>query len=60
MRGMMAAGKSYVKGLELGNVIVGSNVAEVVQSEYDGLSSGDLVLTMSGWRSHAVLDGKAV
>ena len=60
MRGMMAAGKSYVKGLELGDVIAGSNVAEVVQSEYDGLSSGDLVLTMSGWRSHAVLDGKAV
>jgi NADPH-dependent curcumin reductase len=50
MRGRMSDAKSYVKGVELGEVMVGQTVAEVLESRHPQLAAGDLVLTQLGWQ----------
>lgn len=57
MRGRLSAAKSYAAPIEIGQVIVGGTVGEVVESRYDGLQPGDLVLSYSGWQSAAVEQG---
>jgi len=41
MRGRMSDAKSYVKGVELGDVMVGQTVGEVLESRTGGLAPGD-------------------
>ncbi|SFQ41505.1 hypothetical protein SAMN05421810_10746 [Amycolatopsis arida] len=55
MRGRMSAAKSYVAPYEVGEVMTGGAVGEVVESNDDSLRKGDVVLHELGWRSHAVL-----
>ena len=50
MRGRMSAAKSYVKGVELGEVMVGQTVGEVIASRNENLAEGDKVLTQLGWQ----------
>jgi len=50
MRGRMSDAKSYVKGVELGEVMVGQTVGEVLESKHPGLKPGDKVLTQLGWQ----------
>jgi NADPH-dependent curcumin reductase len=50
MRGRMSDAKSYVKGVELGEVMVGQTVGEVVESRHPTLKAGDKVLTQLGWQ----------
>jgi NADPH-dependent curcumin reductase CurA len=50
MRGRMSDAKSYVKGVDLGEVMVGQTVGEVVESKQPGLKPGDKVLTQLGWQ----------
>jgi NADPH-dependent curcumin reductase CurA len=50
MRGRMSDAKSYVKGVEIGEVMVGQTVGEVVDSSHPKLSVGDIVLTQLGWQ----------
>ncbi len=50
MRGRMMAVKSYARHVELGEVMVGQTVGEVVESRASGLESGDKVLTSLGWQ----------
>ena len=50
MRGRMSEAKSYVKGVELGEVMVGQTVGEVVESKHPTLKTGDKVLTQLGWQ----------
>ena len=50
MRGRMSDAKSYVKGVELGEVMVGQTVGEVVESKNPRLQKGDKVLTQLGWQ----------
>ena len=50
MRGRMSDAKSYVKGVELGEVMVGQTVGEVVESKNPKLQKGDKVLTQLGWQ----------
>jgi NADPH-dependent curcumin reductase CurA len=56
MRGRMNAGKSYVAPFEVGKVMDGGAIGEVVESNADGIAVGDTVLHGLGWRTHAVLD----
>lgn len=56
MRGRMDAGPSYAKAVQIGEVIEGGTVAEVIDSRSDLFAPGDLVLAHSGWQTHAVLD----
>ncbi|PZT69578.1 NADP-dependent oxidoreductase [Streptomyces sp. SW4] len=58
MRGRMSAAKSYVAPFELGKVMQGGAVGEVVASNADGLSAGDHVLHFFGWREYAAVDAK--
>jgi NADPH-dependent curcumin reductase CurA len=50
MRGRMSDAKSYVKGVELGEVMVGQTVGEVVSSRNEKFKEGDKVLTQLGWQ----------
>ena len=50
MRGRMSEAKSYVKGVELGEVMVGQTVGEVLESRNEKLKKGDHVLTQLGWQ----------
>jgi NADPH-dependent curcumin reductase CurA len=50
MRGRMSDAKSYVKGVELGEVMVGQTVGEVLESRNPRIKKGDHVLTQLGWQ----------
>lgn len=54
MRGRMSDAKSYVKGVELGEVMVGQTVGEVVESKHPGFKPGDKALTQLGWQLFGV------
>jgi NADPH-dependent curcumin reductase CurA len=58
MRGRMSAAKSYAAPVPVGAVMEGGTVAEVVASRHDGFAPGDIVLSHSGWQTHALSDGK--
>jgi NADPH-dependent curcumin reductase CurA len=57
MRGRMDDRKSYAEPLQLGDVMIGQAVAQVIASNRPGYSVGDIVLAQTGWRSHALSDG---
>ena len=50
MRGRMNPGPSYARGVDLGDVMVGGTVSQVVESRLDGYAEGDIVLTANGWQ----------
>jgi len=50
MRGRMSEQKSYVKGVDIGEVMVGQTVGEVLESRHPKLKPGDKVLTQLGWQ----------
>ena len=50
MRGRMSDAKSYVKAVELGEVMVGQTAGEVLESRHPTLKAGDKVLTQLGWQ----------
>ena len=57
MRGRMNAGKSYAKPVEVGEVMEGRAIGEVVESKLTGYEVGDLVFAPIGWQEYAVSDG---
>ena len=60
MRGRMSDAPSYAKPVEIGQVMEGRTVSEVVASNRDGFAAGDIVLSPHGWQTHAVSDGKGL
>ena len=50
MRGRISDAKSYVKGVDIGEVMVGQTVGEVIESRHPKLKQGDKVLTQLGWQ----------
>jgi NADPH:quinone reductase len=60
LRGRMRAGKSYIAPFELGQVIVSAVVGEVIDSNFDGLKSGDIVSGYLGWRLFNVVNGASL
>jgi NADPH-dependent curcumin reductase CurA len=50
----MRDAKSYVPPVELGAVMEGGGVGEVVRSNGSGLEAGDIVVGMLGWQDYAV------
>ncbi|MFK0118576.1 NADP-dependent oxidoreductase [Streptomyces sp. NPDC090994] len=58
MRGRMSAAKSYVAPFELGKVMQGGAVGEVVASNAEGIAVGEHVLHWLGWREYAVVDAQ--
>ena len=51
MRGRMDNRKSYAEPLQLGDVMIGQAVAQVIASNRPGYSVGDIVLAQTGWRT---------
>ncbi|MCE0762499.1 NADP-dependent oxidoreductase [Pseudonocardia kujensis] len=54
MRGRMNAGRSYARATELGEVMEGGTVCEVLESASAMFAPGDIVLAHVGWQTHAV------
>jgi hypothetical protein len=50
MRGRMSQQKSYVKGVEIGEVMTGETAGEVVESKHPKFKPGDKVTAPSGWQ----------
>ena len=59
MRGRMDDRKSYVAPFEIGEVLQGGAVGEVVESAADGFRPGDTVLHGLGWREYALVDARS-
>jgi NADPH-dependent curcumin reductase CurA len=58
MRGRMSTAESYAAPLEIGDVVLGGTVCEVVESRAASRTVGDLVLAFTGWQTHAVVDAR--
>ena len=57
MRGRMNAGKSYTAPVELGQVMCGGTVSQVVESRNAAFRAGEYVLGYDGWQEYAASDG---
>ena len=57
MRGRMSTTRSYAKATELGEVMTGQVVGEVVASEDGRFAPGDEVVGQLGWQEYAVARG---
>jgi NADPH-dependent curcumin reductase CurA len=57
MRGRMNAVKSYAPYVEIGETMVGGAVSEVMDSNVEGFTAGDMVFGYTGWQTHALSDG---
>ena len=60
MRGRMSDAASYADPLQIGDVMLGGTVAQVVESNIDNFAVGDLVVSNSGWQDYSVSDGEGV
>jgi NADPH-dependent curcumin reductase CurA len=56
MRGWISDAPSYIPPVQIGEVMRGGCVAEVVESRDAGFSEGDLVFGMFGWQEYAIVD----
>lgn len=55
MRGRMNASKSYAPRVELGEVMEGGAVSEVLRSESSSLIPGDIVFGQTGWQAYSAV-----
>ena len=57
MRGRMSDARSYAAPVEVGGLMGGGTVCEVIESKNPKHKTGSFVQSMSGWQSHAISDG---
>ena len=57
MRGRLSDAKSYAKPQEIGAVMGGGSVGEIVESNNPRFKIGDFVVGMGGWQQYFVTDG---
>ena len=60
MRGRMSDRESYATPAKLGEVMMGSNVSQVVKSNNPKFSAGDFVLGYGGWQDYAIAQGETL
>jgi leukotriene B4 12-hydroxydehydrogenase/15-oxo-prostaglandin 13-reductase len=60
MRGRITGIRSYADPVNIGDVMVGGAVGQVVESHHTGFATGDFVLGYWGWQEHAVVEGKTL
>lgn len=58
MRGRMSAARSYAASVELGDVMEGATVSQIVASNNPDWKEGDFVLSYGGWQTYALSDGR--
>jgi hypothetical protein len=56
MRGRISPAKSYAKGVEIGEVITGGTVSQVIRSESPDFAEGDIVFGYTGWQEYAAME----
>lgn len=60
MRGRMSEAKSYTANVNIGDVMVGGTVGEVIESNNPKFQAGDLVVGYSGWQQYEVTNGRGL
>jgi NADPH-dependent curcumin reductase len=60
MRGRMKAGPSYAPRVEIGEVMVGRCVCEVIESNVPNFHAGDIILSGAGWQDYSLTNGEGV
>ena len=60
MRGRMSDAPSYAPPTEVGGVMEGQAVCEVVKSNAPNFASGDLVMAGAGWQEYSIFDGRSL
>ena len=60
MRGRMSEAKNYAASIDIGDVVVGSAVGCVIDSEDPSFKPGEIVESPSGWQSYAVVQGASL
>ncbi|MFA6134094.1 MAG: NADP-dependent oxidoreductase [Phycisphaerae bacterium] len=60
MRGRMNAGRSYAQPVEIGQVMIGGTVSQVVESKAPQFGKGDFVLGYDGWQSYGISTASAL
>lgn len=60
MRGRMSGVRTYVDPFEIGKVIQGGSVGEIVTSKHPNFNFGEVVHGMWGWQDYYVSDGSDV
>jgi NADPH-dependent curcumin reductase CurA len=60
MRGRMSDAPSYAAPVEIGQVMEGGTVSDVLASHVDGFAVGDTVVGRTGWQTHALSDGRGL
>ncbi len=58
MRGRMSNMQSYAKPVEIGDVMPGGAVSQVVASNNPKFATGDILFGYSGWQDYALTNGK--
>ena len=60
MRGRINAAKSYAANVEIDEIMVGSVIAEVVESKHPNFEAGDIVNAGIGWQEYGVAGGNGL
>jgi NADPH-dependent curcumin reductase len=60
MRGRMNPGPSYAPRVEIGEVMVGRSVCEVIESNVPDYRPGEIVLAASGWQDYSLANSEMV
>lgn len=60
MRGRMNEGRSYAARVEIGDVMVGGTVGEIVASRHPKFAPGDRVVGLLGWQRYGLSDGRGL
>jgi NADPH-dependent curcumin reductase len=60
MRGRMSDHESYAMPIELGKVMGGSTVSQVIKSNHAQFSEGEFVLGYDGWQAYGIAKGEAL
>jgi NADPH-dependent curcumin reductase CurA len=60
MRGRMNAGPSYAPPVQIGEVMEGATVSEVVESKSAQWRPGDVLRSYTGWQAYALAEGSGL
>ncbi|WP_144481295.1 NADP-dependent oxidoreductase [Cytobacillus oceanisediminis] len=60
MRGRMQDAESYIEPFQLGKVITGGSIGEVIESKSENFQQGDIAIGMFGWQTHYVAKEKEI
>ncbi len=60
MRGRINAAKSYAANVEIDEVMVGSVIAEVIETNHPNVEVGDIVNAGIGWQEYGVVGGNGL